>query len=185
MPHPNILQKEKTALVIVDFQEAFRETIPEFQKISLNIANAVRGFRALNLPIIVTEQYPKGLGHTAKEILEILPAHFHSIEKTAFSSCGASEFVDKLNATNTKQVLVCGLETHICVSQTAHDLLSEGFDVHILEDGVGSRTAANREIGLGKMKMGGVIPSSVEMALFELLKDSRDENFKEIQGLIK
>ncbi len=185
MPHPKILDKDKTALVVVDFQEAFREMIPDFDKISSNISKIVQSFRILNLPIIVTEQYPKGLGHTAKEILDVLPNDFNVIEKTAFSSCGASEFTEKLDATNTRQVLLCGLETHICVNQTAHDLLDEGFDVHILNDAVGSRTQQNRESGLNKMKMSGVVSSCIEMALFELIKNSKDEYFKEIQKLIK
>ena len=185
MPHPNILNREKTALVVVDFQEAFREMIPNFDKLASSISKVVKGFQILNLPIIITEQYPKGLGRTAKEILETLPNHFNFIEKTAFSSCGASEFVEKLNATNTKQVLLCGLETHICVNQTAHDLLGEGFDVHLLEDAVGSRIERSRSIGLDKMKSSGAIPSCVEMALFELLKDSKHQHFKEIQNLIK
>lgn len=185
MSHPRILDKNKTALVIVDFQEAFRLMIPHFDEIALSISKAVQGFQILNLPIIVTEQYPKGLGHTADEILEQLPGHFHSIEKTAFSSCGASEFIEKLNATNTKQVVLCGLETHICVNQTAHDLLNEGFEVHVLNDAVGSRFIENKKIGLNKMNMNGAIPSCVEMALFELMKDSKHEHFKEIQNLIK
>ncbi len=185
MSHPKILDKNKCALVVVDFQESFRQIIPDFEQIASNITKMVSGFRILNLPIIVTEQYPKGLGNTALEILEILPTHFHSIEKTAFSSCGASEFVEKLNATNTKQVLLCGLETHICINQTAHDLLNEGFDVHILVDAVGSRSTQNKEIGLNKMIINGVVPTCVEMSLFELLRDSKHEQFKEIQKLIK
>ncbi len=185
MPHPNLLDKDKTALVVVDFQEAFREMVPDFEIIAQNIANTVSGFQILNLPIIVTEQYPKGLGKTAKEILDVLPGHFHFIEKTAFSSCGANEFIEKLNATNTKQVLLCGLETHICVNQTAHDLIKEGFEVHILEDGVGSRSAQNFQTGLDKMKASGAIAACVEMALFELMKDSKHEKFREIQALIK
>lgn len=185
MSHPKILDKNKCALVIVDFQEAFREMIPDFAEISANITKIGTGFRILNLPIIVTEQYPKGLGNTAEEILKILPTHFHCIEKTAFSSCGASAFIEKLDATNTKQVLLCGLETHICVNQTAHDLLNEGYDVHILVDAVGSRSPINKEIGLSKMKINGVVPTCVEMALFELMRDSKHEHFKEIQSLIK
>lgn len=185
MPHPQILDNDKTALVVVDFQEAFRSMIPDFKQLAGQIAKIVQGFQILNLPIIVTEQYPKGLGRTATEILNTLPTHFHFIEKTAFSSCGSNQFIEKLNATNTKQVLLCGLETHICVNQTAHDLLNEGFEVHILNDAVGSRFAVNKETGLSKMVSNGVIPSCVEMALFELMRDSKHENFKEIQNLIK
>lgn len=185
MAHPKILNKDKTALVVVDFQEAFREMIPDFELIASNISKIVRGFRILNIPIIITEQYPKGLGNTAEEILSVVPNHFHCIEKTTFSSCGANQFLEKLEATNTKQVLLCGLETHICVNQTAHDLLNEGFEVHILNDAVGSRFSQNKEIGLSKMQTNGVVPSCVEMALFELMRDSKHEQFKEIQKLIK
>lgn len=184
MPHPKLLNKDKTALVVVDFQEAFRQS-PDFEEIATNISKIVRGFQILNLPIVITEQYPKGLGRTAEEVLSAIPEQFKCIEKTSFSSCGASQFVEKLEATNTKQVLLCGLETHICVNQTAHDLLNEGFEVHVLCDAVSSRFPLNKEIGLRKMQMNGVVPSCVEMALFELMKDSKHEQFKEIQKLIK
>jgi len=185
MPHPKILDKDKTALVIIDFQEAFRNVVPKFDCVSKNISNIVRGFRILNLPIVVTEQYPHGLGKTAREILDILPENTKTIEKTAFSSCGQVEFLEYLTGANIKQVLLCGLEAHICVNQTAHDLLNNGFDVHILVDSLSSRTKENKQIGLSKMSMNGVVSSSVEMALFELLGDSKHEHFKAIQALVK
>ena len=184
MPHPKLLNKDKTALVVIDFQEAFRKS-PDFDEVAVKISQIVQGFRVLNLPIIVTEQYPKGLGSTVEEITSVLPDRFKCIEKSTFSSCGANQFLEKLNATNTKQVLICGLETHVCVNQTAHDLLNEGFEVHVLCDAVSSRFSYNKEIGLKKMLMNGVMPSSVEMALFELMQDSKHEQFKEIQKIIK
>ena len=185
MSHPRILDKEKTALVVVDIQEAFRSVISDFPMVASRASIAVRGFQTLNLLIIITEQYPKGLGRTAEEILFSLPADYEFIEKTAFSSCGAQSFHEKLNAANVSQIVLCGLETHICVNQTAHDLLTEAFEVHILTDAVGSRYTQDKETALRKMQMNGVVPSSVEMALFELLRDSRHEQFKEIQNLIK
>lgn len=184
MSHPNILRDNKTALVVVDFQEAFRK-YPEFERIARRIARVIRGFRILNLPVIVTEQYPRGLGHTATEILEALPKGFRCIEKSAFSACGASQFIEKLQATNTNQVLICGLETHVCVNQTAHDLLDEGYKVHLLADCVASRSKSDRRIGIRKIVGSGAVISSVEMALFELMRDSKHENFKEIQELVK
>lgn len=185
MPHPKVLDKEKSALVVVDLQEAFRFPINDFAEIASRTSIAVRGFQILNLPIIVTEQYPKGLGRTAEEILLSLPQDFEIIEKTAFSSCGASAFMEKLRETGAKQIVLCGLETHVCINQTAHDLLNEGFEVHILTDCVSSRFTNDKETALNKMQMSGVVPSCVEMALFELMKDARHEQFKEIQGLIK
>lgn len=185
MLHPKILDRNKAALVIVDVQEAFRSAIPEFPQIASRISIAVRSFQLLNLPVIITEQYSKGLGRTAEEILFSVPGEFEFVEKTSFSSCGAASFVEQLRASGASQIVLCGLESHICVNQTAHDLLSESFEVHLLTDCVGSRFTADKEAALRKMENSGVIPSSLEMALFELLRDARDEQFKEIQNLIK
>ena len=185
MSHPRILDREKTALVVVDIQEAFRSAISDFPLVAARASIAVRGFQILDLPIIITEQYPKGLGRTAEEILFALPDDFEFVEKTAFSSCGAQPFYEKLKATNVSQVVLCGIETHICVNQTAHDLLTEAFEVHILADAVASRFPIDKETALRKMQMNGVVPSTVEMALFELMRDAKHEQFKEIQKLIK
>ncbi|MBA3694171.1 MAG: isochorismatase family protein [Acidobacteria bacterium] len=185
MLHPKILDKDKTALVVVDFQEAFRSPINDFAQIAARISIAVRGFQILNLPIIITEQYPKGLGKTAEEILFSLPLDFEFVEKSAFSSCGASSFMEKLRATGASQIVLCGLETHVCVNQTAHDLINETFEVHLLTDCVSSRFSIDKETALRKMQMNGVVSSTVEMALFELMRDSKHEQFKEIQNLIK
>lgn len=114
-----------------------------------------------------------------------LPAEFDFIEKTAFSSCGAREFVERLREGGVSQAVLCGLETHICVNQTAHDLLDNGFDVHLLTDAVGSRFEHDRLAGIAKMQASGVVLSSVEMALFELMRDSKHEKFKEIQAIVK
>ncbi len=185
MTHRNVLKKEKTVLIAIDMQEAFRQTIGEFGVIAARIARAISGFQILGAPVIVTEQYPKGLGRTATEILSVLPEDFEIIEKTAFSSCGAKYFLDRLEALGAKQIVLCGIEAHICVNQTAHDLLEKGFEVHLLQDSVGARFEYNRLAALRKMEMNGVVPSSVEMALFELMRDSKNEHFKEIQKLIK
>lgn len=185
MSHPNILQKDKTVLVVVDLQEAFRHPINDFALVAARTSTIVRGFQTLDLPIIITEQYPKGLGKTAEEILFSLPPEFELVEKTAFSSCGADSFMEKLRATGAGQVLLAGLETHICVNQTAHDLLNEKFQVHILTDCVASRFAQDKETALRKMQTSGAILSCVEMALFELMTDAKHEQFKAIQNLIK
>ncbi len=185
MPHSKILDKNKTALVVVDFQEAFRSPINDFAQIAARISIAVRGFQILDAPVIITEQYPKGLGRTAEEILFSLPPDFEFIEKTAFSSCGANAFRERLRAVGAAQIVLCGLETHICVNQTAHDLLNENFEVHLLEDCVSSRFTRDKEIALRKMEMSGIVPSSVETALFEMMKDAKHAQFKEIQDLVK
>ena len=185
MPHPSLLNSSTTALVVVDIQEAFRDVIPDFATIAQRASVAVRGFQILGVSVIITEQYPKGLGKTADEIMRVLPQNFEVLEKTAFSSCGAEHFVTQLEALAVKQVVLCGLETHVCVNQTAHDLLDRGFQVHVLCDCVTSRFEYNRLAGIAKMRRSGVIESSIEMALFELMRDAKHEDFKEIQGLIK
>ena len=185
MQHQNTLELSRSALLIIDMQEAFRDNIKKFDEVAERIAIAAKGARLLNLPILVTEQYPKGLGHTAQEITEVLAESTHVIEKTAFSSCGAQPFVAQLESTQRKQILVAGIEAHICVNQTVHDLLAMNFQIHLLTDCITSRNKKDRATGLAKMQQSGAIPSSVEMALFELMRDAKHEQFKAIQGLIK
>ena len=185
MPHPRLLDSSKTALVVIDVQEAFRSPIPDFAEIAGNISIAVRGCGIFGIPVVVTEQYPKGLGRTAEEILLVLPDDCEPIEKTSFSSCGAGAFVEVLRKSGAKQVVISGVEAHVCVNQTAHDLLNEGFEVHLLTDCVGSRFEHDKTAGLAKMQSSGVIPTSTEMMLFELMRDARHDKFKEIQQIIK
>jgi nicotinamidase-related amidase len=185
MQHPNILELSQSALLIIDMQEAFRYNINNFDECAERTAIAAQAAHLLNVPILVTEQYPKGLGDTAKEIADVLAEDVQIIEKTAFSSCGAQDCQSVLQATKATHIMVAGLEAHICVNQTVHDLLSQNFKVHLLTDCITSRNKKDRKIGLDKMRQSGAIPSSVEMALFELLRDARHEQFKSIQGLIK
>ncbi len=185
MSHPNLLQQQDAALIVVDIQEGFRPIIVDFDKIAERAVRMVKGCQILGIPVFVTEQYPKGLGNTAVEIKNLFDDSTGVFEKTAFSSCGAEAFVDGLTGRGIKQVMICGLETHICVNQTAHDLLDRGFQVHVLSDCVTSRFEYNRLAGLAKMQRSGVIESSIEMALFELMSDAKHEKFKEIQSLIK
>jgi nicotinamidase-related amidase len=159
--------------------------VPDFALIVSRISTAVQGFQILGIPVIVTEQYPKGLGNTAEEIQLVLRGKDEAVEKTTFSSCGAPAFTAKLDYLGVSRVILCGLETHICVSQTAHDLLERGFQVHILSDCVASRFEYNRLAGLAKMYRSGVLESSTEMALFEVMRDAKHDKFKEIQALIK
>ncbi|MGQ0543268.1 MAG: isochorismatase family protein [Blastocatellia bacterium] len=184
-PNSKLLDPRNSALIVIDAQEAFRGAIGDFALIALRIATAVRGFRILNIPIIVTEQYPKGLGRTAEEIIYSLSDDFEAIEKSEFSARQSPLFVERIKSLGTRQIVLCGVETHVCVSQTAHDLLEEGFEVHLMTDCVGSRFDYDKQAGLSKMFASSVIPSSVEMALFELMRDSKHPNFKEIQALVK
>ncbi|CAN5136514.1 hydrolase [soil metagenome] len=185
MPHPNILERTGACLVVVDVQEAFRSAIPDFALVASKVSTAVRGFQTLDVPILITEQYPEGLGRTAEEILLATAEGTEVIEKSAFSSCGAEVFVSRLEAIGARQIVLCGFETHVCVSQTAHDLIDRGFQVHVMIDSVASRFSVDKEAGIAKMMAAGAVASTVEIAFFELMKDSKHEHFKEIQSLIR
>jgi nicotinamidase-related amidase len=185
MQHKNTLDLQHTALAIIDMQEAFRSKISDFAETSARIALVAHASQLLNLPIIVTEQYPRGLGSTADEIRAVLPAELEAIEKSAFSSCGAQSFINELERTRARHIIVCGIEAHICVNQTTHDLLARGLGVHLLIDCITARSQSNKQVALAKMQMSGAIPSSTEMALFELIRDAKHEQFKAIQNLIK
>ncbi len=179
------LTPEKTVLMVVDMQEAFRDPIGNFQSIATKAATAVTGFGMLGLPVIVTEQYPQGLGPTAEEIRLSLPDDPFRIEKLTFSAFGSDEVQARLRDFGSGHVVLCGVETHVCVNQTALDLLDAGFFVHLLTDCVGSRFDHDKEAGIERMRSAGVITSSVEMALFELMKTAEHARFKEVQALIK
>jgi nicotinamidase-related amidase len=170
------LDRERAALVVVDVQEAFRPAVEGFDEVVENTRRLIEGAKILRLPVVVTEQYPKGLGSTVEELGPVEP-----VEKTCFSAARAEGF--DLNGRD--QALVCGIETHVCVSQTAHDLLDRGIEVHVAQDAVTSRTAANKQVGMHKMEQAGAIVTSVETALFELLGAAGSDEFKQVQGLIK
>ena len=175
-----ILDRERTALVVIDVQEAFRPAVLEFGEVAGNVSKLVQGAHVLGIPVVATEQYPKGLGKTAGEVAEQLNGS-EPIEKTCFSASRAEGF--DLGARD--QALICGIESHVCVSQTAHDLLERGVEVHVARDAVTSRTEENREVGLHKMERSGAIVTSVETALFELVGAAGSDEFKHVQRLVR
>jgi nicotinamidase-related amidase len=184
MRHPALLDRRRAALAVIDMQEAFSKIIPDFDEMASRVTLMVQACRLLSLPIIVTEQYPKGLGRTVNEIAQHLPEGAEAIEKLSFSACGAQEFDTRLREHHVEQVMLCGIEAHICVSQTALDLLQNGYQVHLLSDAVSTRLARNRKAAINKMAKAGAIISSIEMALFELCPAGTPE-FKHMQALLK
>ncbi len=180
-----MLDAKRAVLVVIDVQEAFRSVVADYALITSRISTAVRGFGLLDVPLIVTEQYPKGLGSTAEEIAFSMDDTVPVIEKTTFSACGAQEFLTAVQNTGAEQIAVCGIEAHVCVNQTVQDLVESGFEVHLLTDSVSSRFSHDRQAGIDRMIACGAIPSSVEMALFEMMADSKHPSFKAVQELIK
>lgn len=180
MSAPGLLDRNRAALIVIDVQEAFRDVVGEFDAVARNAATLARGARVLDVPLIVTEQYPRGLGETVPELADAL-GDAPRLSKTVFSACRAEGF----DLVGRDQALVCGIEAHVCVSQTVHDLLADGTEVHVAADAVSSRTERNRRVGLEKMERAGALPTSVETALFELVGAAGSDEFKAIQKLVK
>jgi nicotinamidase-related amidase len=174
------LDRKRAALVVVDVQEGFRPVIDGFEELTRQAAILVQGAHVLGMPVVVTEQYPKGLGPTVPEVAEHLDGA-EPLAKTVFSAPEADGF----DLHGRDQALVCGIEAHICVMQSVLDLRERGVEVDVAADAVSSRTAANRAIGLERMRESGAGVTSVETALFELLGRAGTDEFKQIQGLVK
>ena len=172
----SLLERDRAALVVVDVQEGFRSYY-SFEAVAQACSKLVRAARILEVPRIVSEQYPKGLGHTAPEVGLRDETR---IEKTVFSAARADGF----DLAGRTQAIVCGIETHVCVSQTVHHLLDSGIDVHVPADAVGSRHQLDYERGLERLERAGAVVSTVESVLFELLERAGTPEFKAVQSLI-
>jgi nicotinamidase-related amidase len=174
------LDAGRAALVVIDVQEAFRKALPDFDGVAKGTAALIEGASAVGVPIVVTEQYPKGLGATVPEVAEHLPEDVEPIEKVVFSAAEADGF----DLDGRDQALVCGIETHVCVNQSVLDLLDRDVEVHVARDAVGSRSAENKELGLHKVEQAGAVLTSVETALFELVRQAGTDDFKKIQKVV-
>ena len=174
------LEADRAALLVVDIQEAFRGVSPGGDEIIARTQILARAATLLGLPIIVSEQYPKGLGKTVAELDDVL-AGATVLEKTSFSAAHAEGF----SLAGRDQVIVCGTETHICVAQSVLDLLAADAEVWLACDALGSRSPDDRALAIQRLALSSAVPSSTESICFELMKDAKNPHFKEIQGLIK
>jgi nicotinamidase-related amidase len=172
-----LFDRDGTALVVVDVQDGFR-SYDTFADVAAACGRLVEGARILGVPIIATEQYPKGLKRTAPEVG--LPDDAEPVEKSVFSAVRAEGF----NLAGRNQVLICGIETHVCVAQTALDLLDRGVAVQVVTDAVGSRHAHDREVGLQRLDRAGAVLTTVEAALLELCERAGTPEFKAVQKVI-
>ncbi len=179
-----MLKVREAVLVVVDVQGKLAESMYERDRLYQNLRTLIKGCQVLQIPRLWLEQYPKGLGPTVPEVAELL-AGGSPIAKVSFSGCGQTEFVEHLREHGRQQVLIAGIEAHVCVYQTVRDLLKDGYHVEVVADAVSSRTAENRQIGLDRMARAGAAITSVEMALFELMEKAGTPEFKEIVGLVK
>jgi nicotinamidase-related amidase len=181
-----ILEPEQCALIVVDIQEKLLPPIWEKERLVRNAQLLIRLAGILKIPALVTTQYTKGLGNTVREIAGLLPES-PAIDKLMFSCFGSDAFCSLLKRLPGQRttVLLCGMETHICVMQTALGALREGYLVHVASDAVSSRTELNWRIGLERMRAAGAILSSTEMMIYELLRSSGAPAFKELLPYLK
>jgi nicotinamidase-related amidase len=178
------LERNNTIFVIIDIQEKLSSKMKYRTSILNNTIKLINSCKILNIPIIVTEQYPKGIGQTEKEIIEHLP-EYNPILKMTFSCYGEENFRDALNGAKKSNIIIAGIEAHVCVLQTALDCIKAGYNVHVIKDAICSREESNMETAIKLMFAGGAVISSTEIAIFQLLKECGTEEFKKIMPFIK
>ncbi|MFH1213676.1 MAG: hydrolase [Candidatus Neomarinimicrobiota bacterium] len=178
------LKNDRSVLVIIDVQPKLLSVMYNYPLLLENLKKLIRGAQVLDVPVIFTEQYPDGLGRTHEEIASLL-AENQPITKMTFSCCSEDNFMTELRKSNRDQVIVCGIESHICVYQTCRDLVDKKYEVHLVTDCISSRKPENTNLAVRKLEAFGVHSTSVEMALFEMLKDASNDIFKKIAKIIK
>jgi len=181
----SILNDNESLLFIIDIQERLLKAVFDRSTVQSKSEVLVKTAKILNIPVIITEQYPKGLGETVQTIKETLGEEIKIFEKNFFSALKNEEIEKSIKESGRKQILVMGIETHICVNQTVADLIKAGYEVFVVTDACGSRTETEYLAGIERMKNHGAQMITTEIALFEWLKSSKHEHFKEIQSLIK
>jgi len=180
------LDSDKAVLVVIDVQEKLCLAMDGkvLHKLTKNIGILLESALELNVPILITEQYVKGLGPTLAELKEKAGAA-DCFEKMAFSCCGSDEFVKKLKETGRTQVIITGMETHVCVLQTVIELRDAGFDVHVVKDALMSRCKRNWQTAIEAMTLTGAVPTCTESVLFQLLKVAGTDAFKKLSKLVR
>jgi isochorismate hydrolase len=184
MSIPGMFTADDAVLVVIDIQDRLYRAMTDKERLLQNVLKLIRGVQVLDIPVILTEQYPAGLGPTLLEITQLLP-DIKPVAKVCFDCCDEERFRQELESLNRKQVLVAGIEAHICVYQTALALLRREYQVQVVVDCVASREIENKEVCLTRLNSAGVSLTTTEMALFELLKVGRGDKFKQISNIVK
>ncbi len=179
-----LLSRDSTALLLIDVQEKILNVMLNKERLIDNCIKLIKGFKILNVPIFYTEQYPKGLGPTSNLLLKELEG-LSAIQKTSFSCLCAGNLFQRLKDNNVTQVVVSGIESHVCVQQTVLDLLANDFQIDVCADAVSSRKENDLNTALERMRNHNAEITTVESVLFELLKESGTEEFKKISSIIK
>jgi nicotinamidase-related amidase len=180
-----LLNKENSVLVIFEMQERLFPAVLSHKEVLQNIINLARSCKVLGVPIILTEQYPKGLGPTIPDLKDALDEGVVPLEKLSFSAFGSESFRDRLKELNAKTLILSGLECHICITQTALAGLSEGFDIHVVSDATSSRTKENYQAGLARIRQAGAVITTTEMVLYEMMKVAKTPEFDEVLKVLR
>lgn len=184
MSHEALISREGAALVIIDVQEKLFPSIFEKEKVLNNTLKLIQFAKIINMPIVLTEQYPRGLGQTIPEIKEIIP-EIKPVEKVEFSCFGSEKFRSLLRDLGAKTLIIAGIETHICVAQTSLEGLSNGYRICVVSDATSSRSLEDKNVALERMRQSGIIVASTEMIIYELLRVAGTQEFREALKLIK
>lgn len=186
-PHPMTLTREGTTLVIVDVQERLFPAMDadHREEVMRNIKILAAAARRLQLPVVATEQYPKGLGHTLRELRDALGPEIEPVPKVSFSCWGVEEVRVRLGAVRTRRVILAGIEAHVCVLISALELMSEGVTVHVPADAVTSRTQGNWRLGTEQLRQAGAVVTSTETIVFQLLGQADTDDFRELSRLVR
>jgi len=180
-----MLDRTRSALLVIDVQEGYRGHTVDHERMVRAVRMLVDAATLLEVPVLATEQYPKGIGHLQPEVAEGLPSATEIIEKMSMSRCGQPRFVAALEGLARSQIVVCGIEAHACVNQTVHDLLARGYQVHVPLDAISARRELDLRAGWEKIVGSGAVPATVEMVCLEWVRTAESPQFKAIHKLIK
>ena len=184
--HPHLLRHDAAVLAVVDMQETFLRVIQGRERLTANVRLLIESAKVLGVPILATTQYAQRLGPFSEEIVSALPAEAPApTDKLSFSCAGSPEFMGRLHGLGRAQILICGLETHICVAQTALDLASQGYQVHVAADAVSARSLEKHKLGMERMRDSAVLPCAAEGAVYEMLHQAGTPQFRAILALVR
>lgn len=184
MRHENIATREDSLLLIIDFQPALLKVMDSREKVTRSVRQLVSAANILDIPVLATEQYKKGLGETDPEVFREIKSPT-IVQKEHFSACLEAHFLSALEAFQRSRIVVAGVETHVCVLQTCLDLLKSGFQVHLAADAVASRASENREIAIDQLRQAGAVISSTEIVIFEWTCRANTDEFRKILPIVK
>lgn len=182
--HPFTARREDSLLLVIDIQQAMLKVIQDWEGITRKVNQLTRAADRLDVPIVLTEQYPKGLGATIPQVMEAIrsPRVYH---KEHFSACREEGFVDALRSFDRPRIILVGMEAHVCVLQTGLDLIHAGFQVQVAADAVSSRTVFNRDVGIQLLRQAGAVVTTAEIVMFQWIHRSNTEEFRKVHPLLK